>query len=56
MDILDVVEAKLVGVLGRSDNTNPVAESVLLQELLREVLQVALRNGDVGGDGEVGVA
>ena len=52
---LDVVEAELVGVLGRSDNPNPVAESVLLQEFLREVLEVTLRDGDVGGDGQVGV-
>lgn len=55
-DVLDVVEAELVGVLGRSNDTNPVAEGVLLQELLGEVLEVALRDGDVRSDGQVGVA
>lgn len=41
-DILDVVEAELVNVLGRCDNTNPVPKRVLLQELFSQVLEVTL--------------
>ena len=45
---LDVVEAELVRVLGRSDDANPVTELVLLQELLGKVLEVALGKWDAG--------
>ena len=55
MHVLDVVEAELVGVLGRSNDADPVPELVLLQELLGEVLEVALRDGDAGGHGEVDI-
>ena len=55
-DVLDVVEAELVGILGRSNDTNPVTELVLLQELLGEVLEVALGDGDGGGHGDVDIA
>ena len=55
-DVLDVVEAELVGVLGRSNDTNPVAEGVLLQELLGEVLEVALREGYARGNSDAHIA
>ena len=37
----DVVEAELVDTLGGGDDTEPVTELLLLQELLGEVLEVA---------------
>lgn len=35
------------------DSPDPVTELVLLQELFREVLEVPLREGDVGSDGQL---
>jgi len=52
----DVVELERVVILGGGDDADPVAQAVLLQELFCEVLEVALREGDVGGDGDLGVA
>jgi len=38
----NVVELELIVVFGRSNNTNPVTERVLLKELLGQVLKVPL--------------
>jgi len=46
----------LVVVFCGCDNTNPVTEGVLLQELLREIFEVPLGEGDVGGDGDAHIA
>lgn len=43
----DVEELKLIDTLGGSDNTEPVPELVLLQELLGQVLKVATRKWDM---------
>ena len=43
-------------VLGGMHIPNPVTQGVLLEELFGEVLQVPLGQGDVGGDGDLGVA
>lgn len=44
--VVDLEIAELVGVLGRGDDAQPVAEVVLLQVLLREVLQIPLGEGN----------
>merc|ERR1719510_1966327 len=51
--VLEVSE--LVAVLGASHHTQPVPQVVLLQILLREVLQVSLGEGDVRGEGQLGL-
>jgi len=50
---LDVVELESVGVLIGGDNTEPLAHLVLLEELLGQVLEVALGEGDRGRDLEL---
>jgi len=40
--VIDVVEAELVLVLGRGNDTNPIPEAVLLQELFGKIFEVAL--------------
>jgi len=52
----DVIETELVDILRGCDNSNPVSEGVLLQELFSEVLKVPLREWNVGGDSEFGVS
>ncbi|RUP43952.1 hypothetical protein BC936DRAFT_150146 [Jimgerdemannia flammicorona] len=46
---------ELEGVLIRGDDTEPVTELVLLQELLGEVFEVALGESRVGSNGDLGV-
>jgi hypothetical protein len=52
----NVEVTELVGVLVRGNNTEPVAELVLLEELLCKVLEVALGEVLVGGDGDLIIA
>jgi hypothetical protein len=42
------VVSELVDVLGRSNDADPVADRMLFEELLREVLEVALGEVDRG--------
>ena len=51
----DVEVAELIGTLVRGNDTEPVAELVLLEELLGKVLEVTLGELLVGGDGDLGV-
>lgn len=44
----DVEVTELVGLLVRSNHAEPVTDLVLLQELLRKVLEVALGERNVG--------
>merc|ERR1719219_2103264 len=53
--IVDLEVSQLVAVLGAGDHTEPVPRVVLLQILLGEVLQVSLGEGDVGGEGQLGL-
>merc|ERR1719461_1783400 len=53
--IVDLEVSELVAVLGAGDHTQPVPQVVLLQILLGEVLQVSLGEGDVGGEGQLGL-
>ena len=46
----DVEEPELVDTLAGADNTQPVTELLLLEELLREVLEVAAGELDVSHD------
>lgn len=55
-DSLDVVEAKLVGVLCRCNNPNPVAKGILLQEFFGQILEIPFGQRNIGCDGELGVA
>ena len=50
---MDVEVSELVGVLVGSDHTKPVTEGVLLQILLREILQIPLGERRLGGDGDL---
>jgi len=49
----DVVELECVAVLGGGNDTDPVPESVLLQELFGEVLEVSLGQRDARGHGKL---
>lgn len=51
----DVVEAKLVDTLGGGDDTEPVTELLLLEELLCQVLEVATGELLVGDDLDLAV-
>jgi hypothetical protein len=51
--VVDLEVPELVGVLGRGDDAEPVAEVVLLQVLLREVLKVPLGEGDGRGEDDL---
>ena len=51
----DVEVTELVGALVRGNDTEPVAELVLLEELLGKVLEVTLGELLVGGDGDLGI-
>ena len=53
--IVDLEVSELVAVLGAGHHTKPVPQVVLLQILLGEVLQVSLGEGDVGGEGQLGL-
>jgi hypothetical protein len=53
LHVRHVVELENVGVLCRSDDPDPVTEEVFLQELLGEVLDITLGEGDVRGDGQL---
>jgi hypothetical protein len=46
------VVAQLVDVFRRRNDADPVADRVLFEEFFGEVLEVALREVDRGGDGE----
>ena len=46
----DVEEPKLIDALARANNTEPITQLLLLQELLGEVLEVATRELDVSHD------
>jgi ribosomal RNA-processing protein 12 len=48
-----VEEAKLVDTSRRSDNTKPVTEVVLLEELLGQVLDILARELGVGDNGDL---
>lgn len=50
---LDVVELEGVDSLARRDDSQPVSELVLLQELLGEVLQVSARELSVCDDNDL---
>lgn len=53
--LADVEVAQLVGLLVASDDVEPVTELVLLQELLGQVLEIALGVGNSHtGDGDLG--
>lgn len=51
----DVVEAELVDTLGGGDDTEPVTELLLLEELLGQVLEVATGELLVGDDLDLAV-
>lgn len=51
----DVEVTELIGTLVRGNDTEPVTELVLLEELLGKVLEVTLGELLVGGDGDLGV-
>merc|ERR1719431_1647852 len=53
--IVDLEVSQLVAVLGAGNHTQPVPQVVLLQILLSEVLQVSLGEGDVRGEGQLGL-
>ena len=53
--IVDLEVSELVAVLGVGNHSQPVSQVVLLQVLLGEVLQVSLGEGDVGGEGNLGL-
>jgi len=46
----------LVVVFCGSNDTDPIPEAVLLQELFCKIFQVTFREGDVRRDGDLGVA
>ena len=52
-DIRNVVELERVVVFRGGNDTDPVPQAVLLQELFGEILEVSLGEGDVGGDGDL---
>jgi hypothetical protein len=52
VDVRNVVELERIVVFGGSNDTNPVPQAVLLQELFGEILEVSLGEGDVGGNGD----
>ena len=54
--VQDINNRATVMVGSQENIPNPVTQSVLLEELFGEVLQVPLGQGDVGGDGDLGVA
>jgi len=49
----DIEELKLIDTLGGRDNTEPVPELVLLQELLGQVLKVAPRKWDMRNNNDL---
>ena len=51
--LLDVVVAELIAVLARRDDPQPVAERLLLEVSLRQVLEVALGEAHVGSHGQL---
>jgi len=55
VDALDVVEAQMITIFRRGNNTKVVAEGVLLQELLRKILQISLGERDVRRHSDFGV-
>lgn len=52
---VEVPELVHGAVLVGGDHAQPVADVVLLEELLGEVLEVALGHGNLGGDGDLGL-
>ena len=56
LNLRNVVETELVVVLGGGNDTDPVTEAVLLEELFGEVLQIPLGERNVRGDGDFSVA
>merc|ERR1719510_2675044 len=53
--IVDLEVSELVAVLGAGHHAQPVPQVVLLEVLLGEVLQVPLGEGDVRGEGQLGL-
>lgn len=53
---VDVIEAKLIHIFGRGNDTDPVPKRVFLQKLFGEVLKVAFRQGNTRGDGDFRIA
>lgn len=51
----DVEVTELIGTLVRGNDTEPVTELVLLEELLGKVLEVTLGELLVGSDGDLGI-
>lgn len=52
--LVNVEVTELISVLSRSNNVHKLAQLVLLQELLGQVLEVALAEVDVTDDGDLG--
>lgn len=55
LSIIDVEEADLVGVLGGGDDTEPITDLGLLEELLNQVLEVALGEGSLSLNDDLGL-
>ena len=55
LSIIDVEEADLVGGLVGGNDTEPVTELLLLEELLDQVLEVALGEGSLSLNGDLGL-
>ena len=53
--VVDLEVSQLVGVLGRCHHPQPISQVVLLEVLLGEVLEVPLREGNVGGEADLGL-
>jgi hypothetical protein len=46
-NLLNIIEAELIGILARCNNPQIIAQGIFLEELLCEILQVSLRKGNV---------
>ena len=55
LGVVDVEVTEFVGVLVGGNHTKPITEGVLLQILLREVLQIPLGERRLGGDVDLGL-
>lgn len=51
--VVDLEVPKFVGILRRSHDSKPISQIVLLQVLLRQVLEVSLTEDDVGRDDDL---
>jgi len=53
--VVDLEVSQLIAVLGRCNNTEPISQIVLLEVLLCQVLQVPLGEGNIRGEGNLGL-